>query len=87
MGWLAHLFGIDDLSGPFYGFWSGIGSDIQEFAIFAAVIGAYRKHTCHIKGCPRLGKHPVKDTPYVVCARHHPDVPSKVTHAHVFGRR
>lgn len=83
---LMHFFGLDDLSGPFYGFWSGVGSDISELAIVAAVIAGYRKHNCHVKGCWRLGKHAVRNTPYVVCAKHHPDVPDVVTPAHLIAR-
>ena len=47
---------------------AGIGSDVGEVAIFGGVIGIYRKHNCHVKGCPRIGKHPVEGTPYVVAA-------------------
>lgn len=83
---LAHFFGLDNLSGPFYGFWSGVGSDVSELAIVAAVIGMYRRHNCHVKGCPRIGKHPVEGTPYIVCAKHHPDVPERITARHIFTR-
>lgn len=70
-----HVFGLDDLSGPFYGFWSGVGSDFSELAIVGAVIAAYRHHNCHVKGCLWLGKHKVDGTPFVVCAKHHPAIP------------
>ena len=72
---LQHFFGLDDLSGPFYGFWSGVGSDITELAIVGGLIGIYRRHTCHARRCWRFGRHPVAGTPYIVCRRHHPDVP------------
>jgi len=70
--WLAHVLGLDNLSGPYYGFWSGIGSDISELALFGALMGLLRKHNCHIRGCWRLGRHPIGGTTWVVCARHHP---------------
>lgn len=72
MHWLSHIMGLDNLSGVFYGFWSGIGSDLQETAIFAGVIAILRHHNCHAKGCLRLGKLGVDGTPYVVCHKHHP---------------
>lgn len=75
--WLSHFFGLDNGSGPFYGFWSGVGSDIGELALVGAVAGVFRHHNCHIKGCWRLGKHP--HGPYKLCAKHHPRVPPLVT--------
>jgi hypothetical protein len=72
---LSHFFGFDNLSGPFYGFWSGAGSDIGELALVGAVLGMIRVHNCHVKGCFRIGHHPVDGTPYKVCRVHHPGVP------------
>lgn len=77
---LMHFFGLDDLSGSFYGFWSGIGSDLGELAIIGAAIGLYRKHTCHVDRCWRWARHPVNGTPYTVCRRHHPAIPDVVSH-------
>jgi hypothetical protein len=73
MDWLAHFFGLDNLSGPFYGFWSGIGSDIGEVTVIGAALSIYWKHNCHVKGCWRIGRHQVEGTPHVVCQKHHPD--------------
>lgn len=67
---LAHVLGLDDLSGHWYGFWSGIGGDASILAVPAVLV---RRHNCHAKGCPRLGRHPVAGTTFVVCRRHHPD--------------
>jgi hypothetical protein len=36
--WLRVHAGISDLSGPYYGFWSGIGSDIAEFSLVGAAL-------------------------------------------------
>lgn len=66
MGILAHILGIDNVSGYWYGFWSGFGSDIGELAIV-------RRHNCHVKGCPRVGRHPIAGTTWTVCRKHHPD--------------
>ncbi len=51
-------------------FWSGFGSDIQEFGIFAILWGLYYKHTCHKDGCYRFTKHSYNGTPW--CHHHHP---------------
>lgn len=65
-----------DHSGCGYGFWSGSGSDIAEITIFfsaGAFLGMWwRKHNCHVNGCPRLEwqPHPVHAHP--VCRKHHP---------------
>lgn len=81
--WLYHYFGISG-SGSWYGFWSGAGSDLGEVAILGAVVGAYRKHACHVDRCFRMAKHPVDGTPYVVCRKHHPSVPTEgITPGHV----
>ena len=69
MNWLAHVLGIDDVSGKWYGFWSGFGSDISEVALIGAVLGAWHKHNCHQGRCWRLGRHTVDGTPW--CNRHH----------------
>lgn len=81
--WLSTLFGMDNLSGPNYGFWSGIGSDIGEVTIIGGAVMLYRHHNCHVEGCLRLGKYPVEGTPYVVCKRHHPGMPEHITYAHI----
>lgn len=78
---LAHIFGLDDLSGPLYGFWSGIGSDMGEIALIGTVVTLYRRHNCHVKGCWRISRHAVG--PYSVCSRHHPTVPDKITPGHI----
>ena len=41
--WLAVHTGIVDMSGPYYAFWSGFGSDIAEFGLVGtAVAGVYQ---------------------------------------------
>lgn len=74
--WAYHIFGIKG-SGPWYSFWSGIGSDIGELAILGSMWEIYHKHNCHVHWCPRIGSYPVDGTVYVLCRRHHPEVPNK----------
>jgi hypothetical protein len=77
MSWLAHFFGLDNLSGPFYGWWSGAGSDISELAIVGAIVATYRNKNCHVKRCWRLQWKKVPGTDHTVCRKHHPlDAPT-----------
>jgi len=79
--WLAVHTGIIDVSGPYYGFWSGFGSDLAEFSLVgAAVTGVYqlnRKYNCHQHGCWRIGIHPAAGGQFLLCSRHHPDYQGK----------
>lgn len=73
-----------------YNSWSGILSDIGEITLLGIAFGAWRHINCHVRGCPRIGRHPVGGTPYKVCRIHHPDVPNKgatVEHIHEIHRR
>ena len=69
--WFEVHTGTVNESGPYYGFWSGFGSDIGEATLIVGVWAAWRHHNCHVKGCARLGR-PVDGTPYIACSRHHP---------------
>jgi hypothetical protein len=79
--WLAVHTGIVDMSGPYYAFWSGFGSDIAEFSLVgAAVTGVYqlnRKYNCHQRGCWRIGTHPAAGGQFLLCYHHHPDYQGK----------
>lgn len=67
--WFLHHFGIDNTAGPWYGFWSGFGSDLQEFAIFSALIVGLRHKNCRVKGCWRMG-HADPDHGHPICHTH-----------------
>jgi hypothetical protein len=69
---LEHFFGLDNLSGPWYGFWSGVGSDISEITLFGILWTILRKHNCEVKKCPRIGRHATA-AGHKVCRKHHPD--------------
>jgi hypothetical protein len=75
--WLQVHTGTVDEPGPYYGFWSGFGSDLEEFGILGAIAaGIYslvRKFNCHEPGCWRLGNHPAAGGQFNLCYRHHPD--------------
>lgn len=75
---LLHVLGLDDASGRWYLWWSGIGADLGYLAV---VGGLYRRHNCEIKGCPRLGRH-ITAAGAHLCRRHHPDGPLTVEAAH-----
>jgi hypothetical protein len=87
--WFALHTGIVH-GGPdqYYNFWSGFGSDLGEATLISAVgIGVYtgaRKVNCHTKGCWRIGHHVLEGTPYILCRRHHPGVPTRgATHEQI----
>lgn len=65
--------GIDDTAGPWYGFWSGFGSDIQEFGIFGLLWLMWKRHQCHELHCFRIAHHELtKDNGHktVYCHKH-----------------
>jgi hypothetical protein len=83
--WLAVHTGTVNESGPYYGFWSGFGSDLAEFGILGAIGTAIyqlvKKYNCHEPGCWRVGAHPAAGGQFLLCYRHHPDFHgSKPTH-------
>lgn len=69
--WFLRYTGADAETGTWYGFWSGFGGAVPDFLILGSIVTVYRHHTCHVKGCFRLGK-PVDGTPYLACPLHHP---------------
>jgi hypothetical protein len=79
--WLVDHTGISNESGPWYGFWSGFGSDLAELGIIGAVgTAAYqlvKRYNCHEPGCWRVGTHPAADGQFLLCYRHHPDYQGK----------
>ncbi len=75
--WLAVHTGTVNESGPYYGFWSGFGSDLGEVALIGALITGFKHVNCHVKGCPRIGHYTVEGTPYKVCRKHHPEMDDK----------
>ena len=80
--WILHTFGMDDGSGAWYLFWSGIVGDL---ALFGTLFVVVRRLNCHASGCWRIGVHHVVGTPYVTCRKHHPVVPDggKITAEHI----
>lgn len=79
MIWMQHWawLGIDNVSGAWYGFWSGIGSDITELFAALGLFGNFyvllRRHNCEVHGCFRIVRHQVETTGHLVCRRHHPE--------------
>jgi hypothetical protein len=79
--WLQVHSGTVNEPGPYYGFWSGFGSDLAEFSILGAVGTAVyqlvKKYNCHEPGCWRIGNHPAAGGQFLLCYRHHPDYRGK----------
>lgn len=78
--WFLTVTGSNNPSGTWYGWWSGFCGDL---GLFAGITILYKKVNCHIDGCRRIGLHHVEGTPYIVCRKHHPQTPDKVTVEHV----
>ena len=71
---LLHLLGVDNASGRWYLWWSGIGSDLA----YVGIIWAFARHAnCHQPRCWRIGHLPVEGTPWKTCRRHHPSPPQR----------
>lgn len=70
--WLGVHTGSVNESGPWYGFWSGFGSDLSEIAIIGGLVSIVRQHNCEVRWCPRLGRHRTA-AGHRVCRKHHPD--------------
>jgi hypothetical protein len=86
--WLAIHTGTVNEPGVYYGFWSGFGSDIGEYAIVlglgAGLYHAFRRHNCHEPRCWRIGLHRVEGTPFIACRKHHPLLAdTKLTKGHM----
>jgi hypothetical protein len=68
---------IDPLHGSGYQFWSGFGSDLGELSILVALCGilwaTWRRHNCHVRGCPRIIWKPHGE--HELCRKHHPHSP------------
>jgi hypothetical protein len=79
--WVQVHTGTVNEPGPYYGFWSGFGSDLAEFGIIGAIAtGVYqlfRKYNCHQPRCWRVGNHPAAGGQFSLCYRHHPDYQGK----------
>ena len=88
--WLQVHTGTINETGPYYGFWSGFGSDLTEFGIIGAIAtGVYqlvRKYNCHYPGCWRVGNHPAAGGQFSLCYRHHPDYQGKKPNQELIAR-
>lgn len=83
--WFAVHTGTYNEVGPYYGFFSGFGSDLGEYVLvgssLSALIMLYKKINCHVderpiggKNCRKIGLHHVAGGKYIVCRHHHPDM-------------
>lgn len=67
---------LHPLHGNGYQWHSGIGSDIQELAIFGTVIALVKHANCDAPRCFRYGPHRTADGHHKLCRKHHPDLPN-----------
>ena len=79
--WLGVYTGTINEAGPYYGFWSGFGADLSEFAIIGvvgtAIYQLVKRFNCHEPGCWRVGTHGAAEGQFLLCYRHHPDFHGK----------
>jgi len=79
--WIEIHTGTVNEPGPYYGFFSGFGSDLGEYAIVVGVEHtAYMnwKHlNCHDPHCLWIGRYPDASGQFRYCHRHHPDFGGK----------
>jgi hypothetical protein len=70
--WIEVHTGTVNESGPYYGFFSGFGSDLSEIALFGFIIGMYKHHNCAVPKCPRIAhkKFEVEGTHQRTCHHH-----------------
>ena len=83
--WIEVHTGTVNEPGPYYGFFSGFGSDIGELAILGGMIAFYRSHNCHEPRCWRFGQI-MADGHTRSCWKHHPDGkrrPGHVMRSHI----
>lgn len=71
--WLMHVTGIDSQTSYFYDAFSGAVPCLALLALFAGVVGWYRKHNCKKPWCLRWGHYLAADH-IPLCRRHHPDL-------------
>ncbi|HWD97369.1 MAG TPA: hypothetical protein VG246_13190 [Acidimicrobiales bacterium] len=71
--WVEVHTGTVNEGGPYYGFWSGFGSDISELgSVLGLFVLYYRHNNCHTPGCRFIGHHGFADAngvTYKLCHR------------------
>lgn len=76
--WIEVHTGTVNEAGPYYGFWSGFGSDLGEYMIIVGLFHGIYLHwksvNCHEPGCPRVGRYQAAGGQYRLCHHHHPDL-------------
>lgn len=79
--WLSVHTGTVNEPGPYYGFFSGFGSDLGELTLIGGVLAIYKKHNCHARWCFRFGHHdfldPETGVTYKLCRHCHPAHPGR----------
>lgn len=80
--WIEVHTGTVNEAGPYYGWWSGFGSQVQQDIVFLGPLLLVAHHlNCDVKGCKRPGPHKYEKDGHVhkVCRKHHPALETKNT--------
>lgn len=74
--WFEVHTGTVNEPGPYYGFFSGFGSDIGELAIVGGLIQIVRHQNCGVHHCWRIGRHEydLDGAKHRLCRKHHPNI-------------
>jgi len=49
-----------------------ISGPLADITLLGGAYAILRRHNCAVKGCLRIGRHPVAGTDHIVCRKHHP---------------
>ncbi len=49
-----------------------ISGPLADITLLGGAYAILRRHNCSVKGCLRIGRHPVAGTDHIVCRKHHP---------------
>lgn len=49
-----------------------ISGPLADITLLGGAYAILRRHNCAVKGCFRIGRHPVAGTDHIVCRKHHP---------------
>jgi hypothetical protein len=49
-----------------------VSGPLADITLLGGAYAILRRHNCAVKGCWRIGRHPVAGTDHIVCRKHHP---------------
>jgi hypothetical protein len=71
--WFLGVYPVPAGTSAMYQLWSGLIPALAVLSLAGGLVTAYRRATCHVGPCYRIGRYPVAGGQFKVCRRHHPD--------------